>query len=309
MLKLVEQLDIRHFREMDPRAYAFQFFVSRGWTPEQAAGIVGNLAIESYNVKTKTHLDPTVRGDGGAAFGIAQWHGQRQKNLMQWAAANKVDYKTRWAQLAFVDHELKTTEKRAGDLLRTAKTVPEATALVTKHYERPSIPHLDKRTSAAMSVFGAGPVEAGAVALAEPDKTPVFTAENEPLPFQLGWEAPPAPAMPDSGIAVAAAPQTPEIPTNRGIFSGVEMPDFSGQANLPDFGQTDTRVAMQTAPTAAQQVLASPVTPPSPLPAAASPFAAPKPPAARPGPFQRAAAGSTKAAPLVSGSRVKVRQS
>ena len=48
---------------------AYRYFLSRGWTPAQAAGIVGNLQQESG-----PGLDPTIAGDGGNAFGIAQWN-------------------------------------------------------------------------------------------------------------------------------------------------------------------------------------------------------------------------------------------
>src|SRR5260363_90445 len=44
---------------------------AQGWTHKQAAGIVANLKIESG-------LNPKAVGDGGKAYGIAQWHPPRQ---------------------------------------------------------------------------------------------------------------------------------------------------------------------------------------------------------------------------------------
>ena len=42
------------------------------WSPEQACGILGNVQHESA-------FNPVARGDGGSAYGLAQWHADRQK--------------------------------------------------------------------------------------------------------------------------------------------------------------------------------------------------------------------------------------
>ena len=56
------------------RDEAMQYFMSQGWTKEQAAGIVGNIQKESmFNYK--------ALGDNGKAFGLAQWHPDRQANF------------------------------------------------------------------------------------------------------------------------------------------------------------------------------------------------------------------------------------
>jgi hypothetical protein len=52
---------------------AMDFFISKGYTPEQAAGIVGNLQAESG-----ANLRTDAVGDQGRAYGIAQWHKPRQ---------------------------------------------------------------------------------------------------------------------------------------------------------------------------------------------------------------------------------------
>lgn len=115
---------------------ALNFFMSPaggGWTREQAAGIVGNLQGES----TK-YISPSAVGDGGDAYGIAQWNqvaspdrvanfkkvigtDLRQSNLQQ--------------QLKFVAWELQNSEKKAGNRLRNAKDVQSAT-IAMSYYER-----------------------------------------------------------------------------------------------------------------------------------------------------------------------------
>lgn len=99
---------------------AFQWFVDKGWSTAQAAGIVGNLQQESG-------LNPEAVGDGGKAFGLAQWRDERLDALKEFAAANGLDYKTTEAQLQFIDYELKNSERSAGAALGGATTVDEAT--------------------------------------------------------------------------------------------------------------------------------------------------------------------------------------
>lgn len=110
--------------------YAFKWLVDRGYAPHQAAAIVGNLTQES-NVRPDG-----VVGDNGTAFGIAQWRGPRFAGLQQFAQQNGTDWRNLDTQLGYLDHELKTTERGAGDALRSAPDVRSATRAVIG-YERP----------------------------------------------------------------------------------------------------------------------------------------------------------------------------
>lgn len=135
---------------------AMQYFMGRGWSRAQAAGIVGNLAVES-------NLNPNgPRGDGGKARGIAQWHPDRWKNLETFARIRGLDPNSFEAQLAFVDHELRTTEAKAGGALGRTKTARDAARAVALHYERPkgaetgsadAIPSMGQRENIAGQVM------------------------------------------------------------------------------------------------------------------------------------------------------------
>lgn len=52
-------------------AQAMGFFMHQGWSGAQSAGLAANLLAES-------NFDPTAVGDNGKAYGIGQWHGDRQ---------------------------------------------------------------------------------------------------------------------------------------------------------------------------------------------------------------------------------------
>ncbi|WP_236225603.1 phage tail tip lysozyme [Pseudomonas pseudonitroreducens] len=115
----------------DMAARVSNFFEGLGWTKEQAAGIAANLSAESS-------FDPGAVGDGGQAYGVAQWHPDRQDAFRQWAGKD-IRQSTLEEQLRFVHHELtEGNEKRAGDLLRLAKSAGQAGSVVSRHYERPA---------------------------------------------------------------------------------------------------------------------------------------------------------------------------
>lgn len=119
-------------REMEAkhRAQAMAYFTSQGWTPQQAAGIVANLTAES-GLRTNAY------GDNMKAYGIAQWHKDRQQAFEKFTG-RPIQGSSFADQLAFVNHELQTSEKRAGDRLRTAGSAADAASLVSLLYERPA---------------------------------------------------------------------------------------------------------------------------------------------------------------------------
>lgn len=119
------------------------FFVSKGYSREQAIGIVSNLQGESGG---KTD----AVGDNGQAFGLAQWHPDRQRNFAAWAG-HDIRSSTREEQLGFIDYELRTTHKRAGDLLRGASDARSASNIITQHYEKPANIPQQSATRAAIA--------------------------------------------------------------------------------------------------------------------------------------------------------------
>ncbi|MCW5804807.1 MAG: hypothetical protein KIT31_20725 [Deltaproteobacteria bacterium] len=114
---------------------AFNFFVSKGLTKIQAAGVVGNLMQESS-------MRPTaVEFGGGPGRGIAQWSvGGRwnsgAKNMVSFAASRGMD---RWAlqtQLDFTWHELTTVPSYGLTELRAAATLSQAVTVFQNKFER-----------------------------------------------------------------------------------------------------------------------------------------------------------------------------
>ena len=122
--------DLNAIRGATAARQAYQFFTGRGYTSQQASGIVGNLISESAT------LNPMQIHDRGIGLGIAGWNNERLAGLRAYAASQgkpPTDFQT---QLEYVDRELRTTESAAGARLRLAGT-PEQAAAIMLTYERP----------------------------------------------------------------------------------------------------------------------------------------------------------------------------
>lgn len=122
---------------------ALEFFMKQGWTKEQASGIVANLMTESG-----ANLSTTAVGDRGKAYGIAQWHPDRQR-LFKTKFGKDIRESTLEEQLQFVQWELKNNEYKAGARLAQATTAQEAAAVTDKLYERSSGEARGKRVDIA----------------------------------------------------------------------------------------------------------------------------------------------------------------
>lgn len=109
---------------------AMKHFMDKGWSRAQAAGIVANLVKES-------RLKPGAIGDGGKAYGIAQWHPDRQAEFEK-KYGKSIRGSTVPEQMDFVHYEMtEGKERAAGERLKRSTTAEEAGAVVSKYYERP----------------------------------------------------------------------------------------------------------------------------------------------------------------------------
>jgi Phage tail lysozyme len=110
---------------------AMAFFMSMGWSKAQAAGIVSNLRRES-------NINAGAVGDDGQAYGVAQWHPDRQRAFARWAGKD-IRQSNLQEQLGFVHYELtQGAESRAGALLRATNNAQQAGEIVSRNYERPA---------------------------------------------------------------------------------------------------------------------------------------------------------------------------
>lgn len=103
--------------------------MSQNWTKEQAAGITANLWHES-------RFDPASVGDSGKAYGLAQWHPDRQK-IFKKLFGKDIRRSSVNEQLEFVQYELTHNEKNAGRRLKKCQNGKRCGSIVSRFYERP----------------------------------------------------------------------------------------------------------------------------------------------------------------------------
>lgn len=149
---------------------AFNYFVSKGLTEIQAAGVVGNLMQESS-------VRPTaVEYGGGPGRGIAQWSvggrwNKTNPNMAGFAAARGLD---RWAlrpQLDFIWHELTVVGGYGYAELRAATTISQAVTVFQNKFERCGACAQGKRLTyarQALADYGGGSGGGGGGGTTEP---------------------------------------------------------------------------------------------------------------------------------------------
>jgi hypothetical protein len=132
-------------------AKAMKFFMDKGWSREQAAGIVGNLQQESGPNLNPRAVNKNDAGPGLHSYGIAQWNKERFENLKRFAKERGTSWDDFYTQMEFVHYELTQGEKkRVGEKLRKIKDAAEAAVLIDKKYEVSTGEHRNKRIANAV---------------------------------------------------------------------------------------------------------------------------------------------------------------
>lgn len=129
---------------------AYRYFIDNGFTPAQAAGLVGNLQAESGKDLNPAAFNPDDKGK--PAYGIAQWRDTRAD-----------DFKAKYGvypneatldqQLEFMMYEFNGKEKNAYAKIKEAPSAAAAAAAVDKYYERSDGKAISDRIGNANKLF------------------------------------------------------------------------------------------------------------------------------------------------------------
>lgn len=142
---------------------AFNFFVGKGFTEKQAAGILGNFLWESgMNPKrvqgAGNQQSENLPSSGG--YGLAQWDDRKQL-LKKFSEDQGRPIYDLGLQLDFVMFELKgdpakggSTESAAYAAFTNTTTIQEATDVWRTAYERPGDPAIQERRDLANKTYG-----------------------------------------------------------------------------------------------------------------------------------------------------------
>jgi len=186
---------------------AVNYLAAKGWTKEQAAGLVGNFQQESG-----VNLNTAIVGDSGKAYGIAQWHPDRQANYAKFTGES-IKVSTLEQQLDFVHYELtQGDEKPAGNKLKTATTPAEAALIVSKNYERPSVLAAanDKRIAYANALAGGAPLSTTPRPALTPEERDRISRPSTGLGIDQFSKQ--EPFTPDTDFYKAIAGNAPQVP-------------------------------------------------------------------------------------------------
>ena len=125
----------------------------QGYTNAQIAGVLGNMYQESgFNPRVNEGgIVGKPLGRGG--YGLPQWTGDRQTNLINFAKTKKLDPGDAGLQADFLLYELQGPEKRAAESLRKAQSPEQAALVFRRDFERAGIPKDENRMRAARDVL------------------------------------------------------------------------------------------------------------------------------------------------------------
>lgn len=234
-----------------------------GLTPEQAAGVVGQLGHESAGFGTLQEVSPMVPGSRGG-YGYAQWTGLRRKAFEEYAAANGLDPSSYEANYGFLANELRNTPE--GAVLQDVAAAPDAMTagrVFTDKFLRPGIPGYDSRdkwteralayadpSSMGGQVTGSNPQAEVAAALmgTNPDLMPPPAAAMAPT--QAGQHPMPQPRQPVNTAGMNYDPATGMIGPAAGLNAGATLAPaateafYGGQSPVQ---KTDTPILRQIA--------------------------------------------------------------
>jgi N-acetylmuramoyl-L-alanine amidase len=128
-------------------------------TLEQAAGVAGNVQVESG-------FNTAAVNSGSGASGLVQWLGDRKKRLMSYSTMKKVDWTDVDLQLHYLGWELgidelslsidkKTpgAEKASWEAIKNTSTPEEAAKVWELRFERSGGASLTERTANAKAIF------------------------------------------------------------------------------------------------------------------------------------------------------------
>ena len=158
---------------------AMKFFMSKGWTKEQSAGLVGNLMVESGGFSEDV-ISGQKKGDSGKAVGIAQWHADRQENFKK-RYGKSIEGSSFKEQLDFVNYELTQGQERgAGKQIKATTSAEESARVTDIAYERSSGEHRGKRVGYAKALVSEDSSTATTAAPTTP--APATTAVSQTFP-------------------------------------------------------------------------------------------------------------------------------
>jgi len=142
------------YKQNEAAQKSYTFFIQKGLTPAQSAGLVGNFAVETGDFDANV-IYGKRKGDSGKATGLAQWHPDRFNPVKKYAISKGLDPYSLEGQLEGAWWELNNSESGALNKIKQARTPQEAAILTDKYYERSAGIHRTQRQQKAANIYNA----------------------------------------------------------------------------------------------------------------------------------------------------------
>ena len=140
----------------DVQETVWGYLVTHGYTPEAAAGIMGNIEAESGFNTSAVESSVTNPGEG---IGLIQWSFGRKAQLIAFAQSQGKPWSDIGVQIAFLDYEMNGAEGTVfpGGVngFKNLTSIEEATSQFCWLFERPNVnyAHYERRISAAHAYY------------------------------------------------------------------------------------------------------------------------------------------------------------
>lgn len=129
-----------------------------GFTDDQAAGVLGNLIVESGLIPNRIQGAGTQRGApdpskaNGRGYSWAQWDGSRRQQMIAFAAANSLDVQSDECAYQWLAYEL-GKKKSVQSSMKATTNVNDAVVVWVEKYEVAGKPHTEQRVAYATKVL------------------------------------------------------------------------------------------------------------------------------------------------------------
>lgn len=199
-----------------PQQYLSYLTGTLGYTPTQAAALLGNMEQESG-------FNPNSINKGEGAYGLLQWRGPRLAGLQQFAQSQGADPSDWRTQLNFARYEMQNGEAKNSTGFLNSSSLPQANASL-KQYIRYGDDSEGTRLSNAQNYL-----PSQYASLNAPPLTPGSPAPPLPPPINIGGPTPQQ--QPSTGL-LAGLGATP-AQASRGLLSLASLGGTAPQQQQP----------------------------------------------------------------------------
>lgn len=219
---------------------ATKILMSLGMTLPQAAGMVGNMITESAGMNDK------VVGDNGAAYGLCQWHGDRQRWIKSVMGKDLRDMSfDEQVKAAYVELTQCKDYRSAWQALQGTQDPAEAAAILVDGYERPAERIRNKQVRGAhaeelVKDMGAGG-DASTGSPTDSSSATTSTTKAPTTPSTGGSPTDSAPSTTPASGGASTPSQTPTTPSIPKPGAGSVMASNSFSAPKPIASNTPTQ--------------------------------------------------------------------